>query len=264
MTKDYRVNVQKVMNAKAKQAQKGSKIALLNKEDLTDTAIAVCYFDQYRSRLDRYCLTLYNSLYRGQTVSNQDIDKALANVLEILLPSDTVKSLIKTFGSHRQLLSAKFGRQLTEKAKARIKAYRAKIKEVEDSDKLSDTEKLEQIESLEDKIKAIRDGNNYELPLYSNINATSFRRQFESLIIYKLNELEIARTYNSLDITSSKKWVSTIEKILTYDGVDPEKVEAFKRACDFDSLKQYKKQLETAYKASKLDKAEPKKAKTKK
>ena len=257
MTRDYKVRIQKVMQQRAKQAAKGGKIALLSKEELTDNATGNCYIDQYRQRLDRYCLLLYNSVYSSnKKIGNADLDRALATVLEILLPAETAKGLVKTFGSHRQLVSASFGRQLTESAKAKIRALKAQIKKIEDADKLPDEERLEKIEGLESKIQAIRDGNNYELPLYRNVNQTTFRRQFESLVVYKLNELETARTYKSLDITGSKKWVSTLEKVLTYDGVDPEKVDAFKKACDFDGLKLYKKQLEAAYKAAKLLQAE--------
>lgn len=255
MKNDYRNNVLKQLQAKGKLQAKGAKTPLLQANDLVDSD-GLGHFDAYRNRLDIYHRRLYSTFVTGESkYTAKQLDDCLAAVLMLLIPSEKVEQVVKTFGSHTIMVSHKYGKSLTEKAKAKIKTLQAQIKKTEEDTSLSEDERLEKVESLEEKIKAVKTGNSYEVAIYRNTSEGSFRRQFEDRLILLLANLEVSKQYSGTDFTASKKWVAMLERANRCDGVDTARVDAFKQACDFDGLKQYVKSLEAAYKAAKLEQA---------
>ena len=255
MTKDYRVEVLKQLQAKGKLQAKGAKTPLLQANELID-GDGLGHFDQYRNRLDIYHRRLYSTYVTGENkYTAKQLDDCLQAVLMLLLPSDKVTEVVKTYGSHTAMVSHKYGKSLTEKAKSRIKTLQAQAKKVEEDTTLSEDEKLEKLEVFDEKIKAIKGGNSYEVAIYRNTGEGQFRRQFEDRIILQLANLETSKQYTGTDFTASKKWVAMLERAKRCDGVDTAKVDSFKQACDFDGLKAYVKGLEAAYKAAKLEQA---------
>ena len=252
---DYRNNVLKQLQAKGKAQAKGGKTPLLQASELIDNE-GMGHFDQYRNRLDIYHRRLYSTFVTGENkYTNKQLDDCLTAVLMLLLPSEKVEQVVKTFGSHTAMVSHKYGKALTEKAKARIKSLQGQAKKVEEDGTLSEDEKLEKLEVFDEKIKAIKGGNSYEVAIYRNTGEGQFRRQFEDRVILLLANLEVSKQYSGSDFTASKKWVAMLERATRCDNVDLKKVDAFKQACDFDGLKQYVKGLEAAYKAAKLEQA---------
>lgn len=257
-TNDYRNNVLKQLQAKGKLQGKGAKTPLLQANELIDSD-GLGHFDQYRNRLDTYHRRLYSTFVTGENkYTAKQLDDCLQAVLMLLLPSDNVTEVVKTFGSHASMISHKYGKALTERAKAKIKTLQGQIKKLEEDTSLSEDDRLEKIEELDEKIKAVKTGNSYEVAIYRNTSESAFRRQFEDRIILQLAQLEVSKQYTGTDFTASKKWVSMLERATRCDGVDTAKVDAFKQACDFDGLKQYVKGLEAAYKAAKLEQAKAK------
>ena len=254
-TNDYRVKVLKALQTKGEAQAKGGKTPLLRASELIDSD-GLGHFDQYRNRLDTYHRRLYSTFVTGDSkYSNKQLDDCLAAVLMLLLPSEKVEQVVKTFGSHTAMVSHKYGKTLTEKAKAKIKTLQAQIKKTEEDTSLSEDDRLEKIEELDEKIKAVKTGNSYEVAIYRNTSEGAFRRQFEDRIILQLAQLEVSKQYSGSDFTASKKWVAMLERAKRCDGVDTAKVDSLKQACDFDGLKQYVKGLEAAYKAAKLEQA---------
>lgn len=254
-TNDYRNNVLKQLQAKGKLQGKGAKTPLLQANELIDSD-GLGHFDQYRNRLDTYHRRLYSTFVTGDSkYSNKQLDDCLTAVLMLLLPSEKVEQVVKTFGSHTAMVSHKYGKALTEKAKNRIKTLQAQAKKAEEDTALSEDEKLEKLEVIDEKIKAVKGGNSYEVAIYRNTGEGQFRRQFEDRVILQLANLETSKQYAGTDFTGSKKWVAMLERAKRCDGVDTAKVDSFKQACDFDGLKQYVKGLEAAYKAAKLEQA---------
>ena len=252
---DYRNNVLKQLQAKGKLQAKGAKTPLLQANELIDSD-GLGHFDQYRNRLDIYHRRLYSTFVIGDSkYSNKQLDDCLTAVLMLLLPSEKVEQVVKTFGSHTAMVSHKYGKSLTEKAKAKIKTLQGQAKKVEEDASLSEDEKLEKLETIDEKIKAVKTGNSYEVAIYRNTGEGQFRRQFEDRLILQLANLEVSKQYSGSDFTASKKWVAMLERANRCDGVDTAKVDSFKQACDFDGLKQYVKGLEAAYKAAKLEQA---------
>lgn len=254
-TNDYRNNVLKQLQAKGKLQAKGAKTPLLQANELIDSD-GLGHFDQYRNRLDTYHRRLYSTFVTGESkYSNKQLDDCLTAILLLLLTPEKTEEVVKTYGSHTQLVSHRYGKALTEKAKAKIKTLQAQIKKTEEDTSLSEDERLEKVESLEEKIKAVKAGNSYEVAIYRNTSEGSFRRQFEDRLILLLANLEVSKQYTGTDFTASKKWVAMLERATRCDGVDTAKVDSFKQACDFDGLKAYVKGLEAAYKAAKLEQA---------
>ena len=127
---DYRVKVLKQLQAKGKLQAKGAKTPLLQANELIDSE-GMGHFDQYRNRLDTYHRRLYSTYVTGDSkYSNKQLDDCLTAVLMLLLPSDKVTEVIKTFGSHTAMISHKYGKSLTEKAKAKIKTLQGQAKKV--------------------------------------------------------------------------------------------------------------------------------------
>ena len=253
--KDYRTEVLKQLQAKGKLQAKGAKTPLLQANELIDSE-GMGHFDQYRNRLDTYHRRLYSTYVTGDSkYSNKQLDDCLTAVLMLLLPSEKVEQIVKTYGSHTQLVSHKYGKSLTEKAKGKIKTLQGQIKKLEEDASLSEDDKLEKIEQLDEKIKAVKGGNSYEVAIYRNTGEGQFRRQFEDRLILQLAQLEISKSYAGTDFTGSKKWVAMLKRAKRCDGVDTAKVDSYKQSCDFDGLKAYVKGLEAAYKAAKLEQA---------
>lgn len=252
---DYRNNVLKQLQAKGKAQAKGGKTPLLQASELIDSD-GLGHFDQYRNRLDIYHRRLYSTFVTGDSkYNNKQLDDCLTAVLLLLLPVEKVDEVVKTYGSHTQLVSHKYGKSLTEKAKAKIKTLQGQAKKVEEDTSLSEDEKLEKLETIDEKIKAVKGGNSYEVAIYRNTGEGQFRRQFEDRLILQLANLEVSKQYSGSDFTASKKWVAMLERANRCDGVDTAKVDSLKQACDFDGLKAYVKSLEAAYKAAKLEQA---------
>ena len=249
--KDYRNTLYLFLLANGKNQQDGAKGDYLS-ADMFDGDL----FNQYRFRLDAYHRALYNATVRGEKTTQKKLDNLLSNVLALIIPtSEKVEAVVKTFGNHRQLLAAKYGKQLTDEAASKVRSIRADIRLISDSN-LVESEKAEKIEMLEDKIIAIRNDKNYKVAVYRNLPETSFRKQFETIISLKLVEAELAEIYSTQDFTTSKKWVSWLARAQRCDGVDLAKVDGFKHAADFDGLKEYVNRLEAAYKLKKLEAAE--------
>lgn len=213
-------------------------------------------FKAYKKAVYDYHYMLYNS--KEKKYNGNHYNKALKIVLSYIISDEsTIDSIVKQWGNHHNLVSAKTGNILTDKAKARIATIRALKKEVELDESLTFEKKAEKLAELDEKINSAKE---YRSEFITSVSDTQFRKAIEhhtANILCGLKSRIDMQDYDTREKTA--KWVRLTRNARKW-GMAEEDIKSFIEKDDADGIKKATKALREKVEKEVLEKAKQEQA----
>ena len=208
-------------------------------------------FKAYKRAVYDYHYMLYNN--GDKKYNGTHYNKALKIMLSYIISDEnTIDSIVKQWGSHYNLVSAKTGNILTDKAKARIATIRSLKKEIELDESLTFEEKAEKFAELDEKIDSAKE---YRSEFIASVSDTQFRKAIEhhtANILCGLKSRMDMQDYDTREKTA--KWVRLTRNARKW-GMAEEDIKAFVEKDDADGIKKATKALREKAEKAILEKA---------
>lgn len=232
MTKEV-IDLTERLKARAEDCKVGYTFEPLSKADFDD---GVRYhYSMYTKAIDDYQECLYDFSNGGKTTGKR-LDGAFNTIMQMLgIERAKRDAIIKTMGNHTALVPKAYRRRLTAEKAEEVRALKAAIEQIKTREDIAELEKAKLITEKEEQIARIREGNNWQVPMFFQTGSAAFKKQIEQFIAYRLIDLDTGAEWKVNRTCSTNKWLRKLERAKKL-GIAQKSIDEYKKNVDYDGL----------------------------
>lgn len=230
---------------RAKNCEAGAPYVMLKAEDFDnrdDYGSYNTFIEALNHRL--YLYGTNGTMPNGVGVTTKDLDFYTLAILKTCLKLKDAEKLLKNFGNYFWLISKVYRRNMKPEAQLALSILKRQRDNAEvngiarnGSVMVSEEAKANEINTIDEEIKKIRNGNSYELEIYHQLNANAFKKQFENAVAYMLLKLKMNEDYQDLEQrTNTHKW-NKMKKRAVEAGLSKEVIMGYVATEDYSGLR---------------------------